>query len=52
MHPLLVAPQMGRTAMQVAALRGHVEIVELLLKHGADVEAKDEVWRRLVADEG
>ncbi len=32
--------QNGHTALSVAAIRNHIEIVELLLKFGADVNAK------------
>ncbi len=33
-------PQSGSTMLSIAALMGHTEIVELLLEHGADVNAK------------
>ena len=33
----------GTTALHMAALTGHSSIVELLLKHNADVEAKENV---------
>ena len=35
------APRRGETALHWAAAKGHRSIVELLLKHGADVEAKN-----------
>ena len=35
--------QDGQTALMDAAQNGHREVVELLIKHGADVNAKDEV---------
>ena len=39
----IVVLQDGRTALMVAAQDGHREVVELLLQHGADVNAEDEV---------
>ncbi|XP_032087211.1 ankyrin repeat domain-containing protein 27 isoform X3 [Thamnophis elegans] len=36
-----VTNQTGLTPLHVAALHGHVDLVALLLKHGANVEAKD-----------
>jgi ankyrin repeat protein len=38
----------GMTAMHVAALHGHREIVALLLKHGADKSAKATTGHRPV----
>ena len=35
------AVQLGRTALHFAASNGHGSTVKLLLRHGADVEAKD-----------
>jgi hypothetical protein len=44
---LLLAPLMmneeGETALHLAAGEGHLEIVKLLLEHGADVNAKTAV---------
>ena len=37
------APQAGRTPLFVAALRGHVEVAQVLHEAGANKEAKDEV---------
>ena len=39
----IVVIQDGITALMVAVQNGHREVVELLLKHGADVNAKDKV---------
>uniref|UniRef100_A0A0F7ZCG5 Ankyrin repeat domain-containing protein 27 n=2 Tax=Crotalus adamanteus TaxID=8729 RepID=A0A0F7ZCG5_CROAD len=36
-----VTNQTGLTSLHVAALHGHVDLVALLLKHGANMEAKD-----------
>jgi hypothetical protein len=38
--------QCGHTALQRAAGGGHLEIVKLLLSHGATVDHQDEVVRR------
>ena len=35
--------QYGRTALMVAAIYGHTDIVRLLLEHGADVNLADKV---------
>ena len=39
----IVVIQWGETALMFAAPDGHREVVELLLQHGADVNAKDKV---------
>ena len=39
----IVVIQYGWTALYIAAQNGHREVVELLLQHGADVNAKDKV---------
>ena len=39
----IVVIQDGSTALYMAAQNGHREVVELLLQHGADVNAEDEV---------
>ena len=36
-------PQDGSTPLHYACDGGHVKVVEMLLKHGADAEAKDNV---------
>ena len=41
-----VAPQDGRTPLHNAASGGHAAAVEKLWEAGADLEAKDKVWRR------
>jgi ankyrin repeat protein len=38
----------GRTPLHIAALRGFVEIVRLLLQHGADPNARDENGRSIM----
>ena len=35
--------QVGWTPLHVAAKKGHLQVVELLVAKGADVEAKDKV---------
>ena len=37
--------QYGYTALTRAAENGHLQIVQELLKHGADADAKDEVMQ-------
>ena len=39
----IVVIQDGWTALMAAAQNGHREVVELLLQHGADANAKDKV---------
>ena len=39
----IVVIQDGWTALMRASAEGHTAVVELLLQHGADVNAKDEV---------
>lgn len=40
---LRVTKQAGQTVLQVAASHGHSRIAELLLDHGADIEANRNV---------
>ena len=40
---LIVVMQDGWTALMAAASHGHREVVELLIQHNADINAKDEV---------
>ena len=35
--------QYGRTPLHVAAENGHTDVVDILLKHGADVNTQDKV---------
>ncbi len=42
-HYPLVSLQLDRTALQWAAANGHIEIIQLLIDAGADVEAQDKV---------
>ena len=46
------APQNGLTPLHFAASFGHVEVARLLLKVGADINAKDPVRGSSVGDEG
>ena len=46
------APQDGDTPLHVVAHMGHLEVARLLLKAGADMNAKDTVSERSVGDEG
>ena len=41
--------QMGNTALLYAARQGHIEVVELLLKHGASVNLQNTVGVGFVA---
>ena len=36
-------PQDGRTALMLASLRGHTDVVQLLLSSGAQVDLQDKV---------
>ena len=35
--------QYGRRALHVAAENGHTDVIDILVKHGADVDRKDDV---------
>ena len=39
----IVVIQYGSTVLMFAAQNGHREVVELLVQHNADINAKDEV---------
>ena len=46
-HALLTeVPYSGYTAVHVAALHGHINVMETLLKHNADVNAEDSTGQR------
>lgn len=45
MHDLTSVVQ-GMTALHLAAKRGHPELVDILLSHGADVTAQDAEARK------
>lgn len=45
-NPIPTWLQMKRTALHRASLQGHTEVVEKLLKHGADINFKDQVRPR------
>ncbi|KAL5013875.1 hypothetical protein ScPMuIL_008145 [Solemya velum] len=36
--------RLGRSCLHIASMRGNLDLVELLLKHGADINAKDHHW--------
>ena len=40
---LYKCPQLDRTPLHWACAKGHLPVVEILVDHGADVEAKDKV---------
>ena len=42
-HALLLSQSTGRTALFFSAIQGNVEIIKLLLIHGADVDIRDKV---------
>lgn len=42
-------PQYGHTALCHACLSGHIDVVDLLLKAGADINATNRVRRKLCA---
>ena len=35
--------QSGRSALHVAAEEGHTDVIDILVKHGANVDTRDEV---------
>ena len=39
----IVVTQDGRSALYMASVKGHVEVVQLLLQHNADVNIQDKV---------
>ena len=43
----MICPQLGRTALVAAALKGHTEIVKLLLEKGADVNIANTVSQNM-----
>jgi hypothetical protein len=43
LHPPLLLPQWMQTGLILASTNGHLEVVQLLLEHKADVCAADEV---------
>jgi len=40
-------PQLGKTALSLAVMNGHADVVEFLLEHGADVNTKDDTGTAL-----
>ena len=40
---LFYSPQDGRSPLHLAAEKGHIDTLAILLKHGADVDTKDKV---------
>jgi len=43
--------QHGKTPLHEASGQGHVEVVRLLLQHGADANMKDEVYSDIIDDD-
>ena len=41
-------PQFGRTALMSASVRGHTDVVKLLLSSGAQVDLQDEVRHHML----
>ena len=42
-HMTCILLQLGRTALHEAAIKGHAQVVEILIRSGADVNALDKV---------
>ena len=42
-HMTCILLQQGRTALHEAAIRGHTQVVETLIRSGADANALDKV---------
>ena len=42
-HMTCILLQYGRTALHYSAIYGHTEVVEILIRSGADVNALDKV---------
>lgn len=39
----VVSPQYGRSPLHLAAYKGHIEVVRILLKAGCDLDIQDDV---------
>lgn len=50
--PVLVVQMCGVTPLMIAAEKGHTELVQELLEHGADLNASEEVCLNVIRNFG